>query len=311
MTTAAAPPPDHPTTPPPSPLRAWLYLIAFAFRRQARVRQMVGIAGGLLAICLLLVGAFTTTAGWDRYEWRLARVKPHTVEHVAGGMARPAIDQSDYMARFRQETKPLAVYSRWVVFLLFLGFLLPLFSLSFATGAIGQERESRSLVWLMTRPLPRSGVYLAKFLGVLPWCLLMTVGGFGALCLAGGPTGWQAFVLYAPGVLAGSLAFAAVFFLLGALFPRPAILGLLYAFFFETLLSELPIPGTLKRLSINYYTRCLLYSAAEGQDVPVESSSLFVPVSPTTAWAVLLGATVGVTALGMWLFARLEYRDDT
>jgi hypothetical protein len=139
----------------------------------------------------------------------------------------------------------------------------------------------------------------------------MTVGGFGALCLAGGPTGWQAFALYAPGVLAGSLAFAAVFFLLGALFPRPAILGLLYAFFFETLLSELPIPGTLKRLSINYYTRCLLYSAAEGKDVPVESSSLFVPVGPTTAWAVLLGVTVGVTALGMWLFARLEYRDDT
>jgi ABC-type transport system involved in multi-copper enzyme maturation permease subunit len=215
------------------------------------------------------------------------------------------------MARFKQETQPLAVFSRWVVFLLFLGFLLPLFSLSFAAGAIGQERESRSLVWLMTRPLPRSGVYLAKFLGVLPWCLLLTVGGFGALCLAGGQTGREAFVLYGPAVCAGSLAFAAVFFLLGALFPRPAILGLLYAFFFETLLSELPIPGTLKRLSINYYTRCLLYSAAEGHDVPVESSSLFVPVSPTTAWAVLLGATVGVTALGMWLFARLEYRDDT
>ena len=29
------------------------------------------------------------------------------------------------------------------------------------------------------------------------------------------------------------------------------------------MLSELPIPGTLKRLDINYYTRCLLYSAAE------------------------------------------------
>ena len=299
------------TTQSPSLLRAWLYLVGFAFRRQARVRQMVGIAGGLLAICLLLVSTFTVSSGWDRYLWRLERVKPYTVEHLAGGMAHPAIDQSDYMARFRQETRPLAVFSRWVVFLLFLGFLLPLFSLSFAAGAIGQERESRSLVWLMTRPLPRSGVYLAKFLGVLPWCLLLTVGGFGALCLAGGQTGREAFLLYGPAVCAGSLAFAAVFFLLGALFPRPAILGLLYAFFFETLLSELPIPGTLKRLSINYYTRCLLYSAAEGHDVPVESSSLFVPVSPTTAWAVLLGATVGVTALGMWLFARLEYRDDT
>jgi ABC-type transport system involved in multi-copper enzyme maturation permease subunit len=293
-----------------SPVRAFAFLVGFAVRRQARVRQMVGIAAGLLLICLLLVGAFTESSGWDRTEWRLNRVKPYTVEHFGGALAHVAIHESDYMARLRQETRPLAVFSRWVVFLLFLGFLMPLFSLSFATGALGLEREGRSLVWLMTRPLPRSGVYLAKFLGMLPWCLALTVGGFGLLCLAGGQTGRQAFPLYAPGIFAGTVAFAALFHLFGALLPRPSIVGLLYAFFFETLLSELPIPGTLKRLSINYYTRCLLYSAAEGQDVPVESSSLFVPVGPATAWAVLLGATVGLTVLGMWLFAKMEHRDD-
>jgi len=310
MSILTTPSPHHPTTSPPSLLRAWLYLIAFSFRRQARVRQMVGIAVALLLICLTLVGVFTAFADWNRLEWRLERIKPYNVEVLAGAMAHPAVDQSEYMDRLKQESQPLAVFSRWVVFLLFLGFLLPLFSLSFAAGAFGHEREGRSMVWLMTRPLPRSAVYLAKFLGGLPWCLGLTVGGFALLCLAGGPTGRQAFSLYAPGVFAGSLAFAAIFHLFGALFPRPAIVGLLYAFFFETLLSELPIPGTLKRLSINYYTRCLLYSAAEGENVPTETSSLFVPVSPTTAWIVLLGATVGLTALGMWLFARSEYRDD-
>jgi ABC-type transport system involved in multi-copper enzyme maturation permease subunit len=299
------------TAAPPSPVRAFGFLVAFAVRRQARVRQMVGIAVGLLLICLLLVGTFTVANdGWDRRQWRLDRVHPYTIEHLGGAIAHAAVDQSDYMARFRQETTPLAVFSRWVVFLLFLGFLLPLFSLSFATGALGQEREGRSLVGLMTRPLPRSGVYLAKFLGMLPWCLALTVGGFGLLCLAGGEIGRKAFVLYAPGVFAGTLAFAALFHLFGALLPRPSIVALLYAFFFETLLSELPVPGTLKRLSINYYTRCLLYSAAKGEDVPVESSSLFVPVSPTTAWIVLLAATVGLTVLGMWLFAKMEHRDD-
>jgi ABC-type transport system involved in multi-copper enzyme maturation permease subunit len=296
--------------PAPSPVRAWLFLIGFAFRRQARVRQMVGIAVGLLMVCLLLVMAFTVSAGWDRFEWRINRIKPYTVEHVAGGMARPAIDQSEYMDRIRQETRPLAVFSRWVVFLLFLGFLMPLFSLSFGTAALGQEREGRSLVWLMTRPLPRPAIYLAKYLGVLPWCLALTLGGFAALCLAGGETGHRAFALYAPGVFAGTLAFTALFHLFGALFPRPAIVALVYAFFFETMLSELPIPGTLKRLSINYYTRCLLYSAAETENVPTETSSLFVPVSPQTAWIVLIAATVGITAIGMWLFGRTEHRDD-
>jgi hypothetical protein len=33
-------------------------------------------------------------------------------------------------------------------------------------------------------------------------------------------------------------------------------------------------------------------------------------VSSTTAWTVLIGAAVAITCLGMWLFARLEYRDD-
>lgn len=292
------------------PLSAWLFLVAFAFKRQARIRQMVGIAIGILAVCFLLVLAFTVSSGWDRYEWRINRLKPYTVEHVGGGTAHFVVDQSERMERIRQETQPLAVFSRWVVFLMFLGFLMPLFTLSFGTSAMGQERESRSFVWLMSRPMPRSGIYLAKFFGMLPWCLVLTVGGFGLLCLAGGEIGRLAFTLYAPGICAGTIAFAALFHLFGSLFQRPSIVALIYAFFFETMLSELPIPGTLKRLSINYYTRCLLYSAAEKEDVPTESSSLFVPVSPTTAWIVLIAASVGITAIGMWLFSRREHRDD-
>jgi len=294
----------------PSPLKAWLFLVGFSFRRQARVKQMVGIAIGLLLICLLLVITFTASAGWDRYEWRMDRIKPYTVEHVAGGMAHAAVEQSEYMDRIRQETMPLAVFSKWVVFLLFLGFLMPLFSLSFGTAALGQEREGRSIVWLLTRPLPRSSIYLAKLLGLLPWSLTLTVGGFGILCLAGGEPGRKAFFMYAPGIFAGTLAFSALFHLIGAMFQRPGIVALLYAFFFETMLSELPIPGTLKRLSINYYTRCLLYSSAETENVPTETSSLFVPVSPTTAWIVLIAATVGITGIGMWLFGRMESKEE-
>jgi ABC-2 type transport system permease protein len=293
-----------------SPWRAFWYLVGFSFRRQWRGRQMLGIALGIALISLFLVLSFTVSTGWDRLQWRIDRSQPYASEFFAGGMAHAAVDQSPYMDRIRQETRPVAVFSRWVVFLLYLGFLLPLFCLSFGTGAMGQERESRSLVWLMTRPLPRGAVYLAKFLGVLPWALFLTLGVFGVLCLAGGAAGRTAFLLYSPGIFAGSIAFVAIFHLFGALFPRPAIIGLLYAFFFETMLSELPIPGTLKRLSVNYYTRCLLYSAGEKENVPTETSSLFVPVTAETAWIVLIGGAIVITAVGMWVFGRSEYRDD-
>ncbi len=158
--------------------------------------------------------------------------------------------------------------------------------------------------------MPRSGIYLAKFVALIPWCLGMNLGGFVLLCLCGGEIGRRALFLFWPAVLGGSLAFAAVFHLIAALFSRPAVISLLYAFFFETILSELPVPGTVKRLSINYYIRCLMYSEARAEDIPVESASLFVPVSDRIAWLVLIGATIAVTALGMWLFSRTEHRDD-
>jgi ABC-type transport system involved in multi-copper enzyme maturation permease subunit len=294
----------------PSPLRSWFYLVGFSFRQMARLKQMVGIAIGLLLLTCLVTSLITVQFGWDRTEQRAMRNTLTTVQFVGGGMVAPVFENSPALDTIRRENKPLTVFSRWVIFFLFLGFLLPLWSMSFASSALGSDRENRSLIWLMSRPLPRSGIYLAKFLAVLPWCLAMNLGGYLFICLCGGATGRQALPLYWPAILAGSLAFAAVFHLIAALFSRPTIVGLLYAFFFETILSELPVPGTVKRLSINYYTRCLMYSAARAENVPVESDSLFVPVSDRLAWLVLLGATVVITAFGMWFFSRSEQRDD-
>ncbi len=157
-------------------------------------------------------------------------------------------------------------FSRWVVLGAFLGFVLPLFTLSYATAAFGTDRESRSLVWLMTRPIPRSGIYLAKFLGTLPWCLLFGLGGFVALCLAGGEFGRRALALYWPAAALATVAFAALFHLIGAIFRRPVVVGLVYVFFFEALVGSLP--GSLKLLSLTFYARCLMYNAAEAAGLP-------------------------------------------
>ena len=123
---------------------------------------------------------------------------------------------------------------------LFVGFVLPLFTLSYASGAFGTDRESRSLVWLMTRPIPRGGIYLAKFLGTLPWCVAFGLGGFVAVCMAGGAPGREALALYWPAAAVGTVAFASLFHLVGALFRRPIVIGLVYVFFFETVVAALP-----------------------------------------------------------------------
>ena len=49
---------------PTSPLRAWLTLVRLSVRRQARMRQMVWIAVGLMALTVLFVGLNTYFGRW-------------------------------------------------------------------------------------------------------------------------------------------------------------------------------------------------------------------------------------------------------
>ena len=68
-------------------------------------------------------------------------------------------------------------------------------------------------------------------------------------------------------------------------------------------------PGHLKRVSISFYTRCLMFDAARDLGVEPEKPSIYLPVDSTTAWCVLLGLTVVLLGVGMVVFSRSEYRD--
>jgi ABC-type transport system involved in multi-copper enzyme maturation permease subunit len=199
------------------------------------------------------------------------------------------------------------VFSHWIVYSIVATFLLPLWSLSFATEGLGREREAGNLIWLLTRPLPRPAMYLAKFVAVLPWALGLNLGGFAVLCLAAGAPGRLAFRLYWPPVLWGTLAFCALFHLLGATLRRPAVVAILYSFFLETVFGNLP--GYLKRFSISFYMRCYMFDRAHAFGARPERPEVFLPVSGGTAWLVLAGLTVVLVALGMMVFSRREYLD--
>jgi len=231
----------------------------------------------------------------------LARLQPGlnpaaALEDAVAGASQVSLGRSGFY-----------VFSNWIVFSIFVGFLLPIWCLSFATDALGSEREGRSLIWLLTRPLPRSSIYLAKFVALLPWSVIRNLGGFGLLCVLAGSPGHLAFRLYWPAVLGATLAFCALFHLMGALFRRAAIVALVYSFFLETLLGNMP--GYMKRISVSFYTRCLMFDAAAGYGVEPEKPSIYLPVGSLAAWSVLLGVTAVLLVLGMVIFARTEYED--
>ncbi len=327
MTTQLAPPPSPPAAR-PSPLTAFTALVVFSFWRQWRIRQMGWVALGLLAVLTVTVALITHgPRGWgleDRYTWRYRTTyrdfhqqldQLQTVPLASNSTALQFAATAPFRAIMADEIYladwAFLNFSRWVVFTMYLGFLLPLFTLAYASGAFGSEREGRTLIWLHTRPLPRWAVYLAKFLGVLPWCLAASVGGFAVLCLAGGELGLRALTTYWPAAVGGTVGFAALFHLVGAVFRRPAVVGLVYAFFFETLVANLP--GSLKELSLNFYTRSLLYNEATAAVTTVTPGSLdvYAPATPAAAWTTLLLATLALTLLGMYLAGRQEPRDET
>jgi ABC-type transport system involved in multi-copper enzyme maturation permease subunit len=198
-------------------------------------------------------------------------------------------------------------FSRVVMLGMYCGFLLPMWSLSFATEALGRERESRNLVWVLTRPLSRPAIYLAKLIAVLPWCLGFNLGGFALICLVAGEAGMIALGLYWPAVVAGTVAYCTLFHLMGAWFRRASVVAVLYSFFLETFMGFMP--GYWKRASISFYTRCLMFESGAPYGVQPRDPFNYIPVSSITALWVLAAAMVLFLAGGMVVFTRSEYLD--
>ncbi len=304
----------------PSRTLAFVNLIAISWQRQARAHLMVWIALGLLAFLAFIVYINTRAGRWSMTYWRWpSRGDPtyadylfqvETLGHVPLDPMAAAVHQAVWgsLRSVLFDASGFFVFSNWIVFSIFTTFLLPLWSLSFATEGLGREREANNLLWVLTRPLSRPAIYLAKYLALLPWCLLLNVGGFVLLCLLARRPGRLALQLYWPAVLWGTLAFAALFHLMGACLRRSAVLAILYAFFLETIAGNLP--GHLKRLSISFYVRCLMFDGANAYGIqPIRPAANYLPVSGTTAWCVLAGLTAGLLILGMVVFSRREYLD--
>ena len=92
-------------------------------------------------------------------------------------------------------------------------------------------------------------------------------------------------------------------------FRRPAVVAIVYSFFLETIFGNMP--GYLKRASISFYTRCMMFESAHDLHIRPERPHIYLPVSGPVALAVLAAVTLLAVAAGMYLFSRREYLDLT
>lgn len=200
-------------------------------------------------------------------------------------------------------------FSNFVVLLMFVSFVVPICALAFGTASVGGDREDRTLVFLLVRPIPRWAILLAKFTATLPLVLTTVVGSYWICCRIAGEVGQTAFRLYLPALVGMTLAYVALFHLFAVTFRHATILALIYAIFMELLLGN--VPGIINRVAVNFYGRSIIFAAGADDGLQAPERRWFEPLSTeTSAWA-LGGMVVGGLLLAMLVFSRREYRDLT
>jgi ABC-2 type transport system permease protein len=166
-----------------------------------------------------------------------------------------------------------------------LAVVLPVIALIVGTGVLGSEVDDGTIVHILTKPLPRRDIILAK-LGIAIGVTAVTT----------------AVPLYIAGVLAdsvrlglalaaaaavGACAYSALFLLLSLLTRRPVLLGLVYILVWEGLLGRF-VSGT-RVLSIEQYVITIADKIAP---TDLLAGKVSLPVAITMSVIVSVGCTV-------------------
>ena len=152
--------------------------------------------------------------------------------------------------------------------------LLPLVALVFGTAALGAELEDGSAIHLLTKPVARWRIVVAKLLAAAPVTAAL-VGGATLLTglLIGGDRGAAGLTLvYTGAVAVGAIVYVMLFVTLSVLTTRALIVGLAYVAIWEGMLAGL-FEGT-RVLSVRQYVigiaAALDPSASVGHVAPLE-----------------------------------------
>ncbi|MFQ5701168.1 MAG: ABC transporter permease [Acidobacteriota bacterium] len=189
-------------------------------------------------------------------------------------------------------------------------FFLVVVTLFYGTALVADEIDDKTITYLFMRPVPKTSLYLGKYLAYLAAAGLMLLptatASFLVAILADPPgeairhfpTLFQDLAVLALGIL----AYGALYALIGAISRRPVFVGLGFAVIWETAVTF--IPGYLSKLTIKHYLLALLPHPAGQRGV---LALLEAPTSKPLAVFVLLAVTAALLALGTYVFKHKEY----
>lgn len=195
--------------------------------------------------------------------------------------------------------------------------ILPLASAIYTTAIISQEVEQKTIVYLLTRTIPRAKLLLLRFFASV--LVVFGISMLAALAVSvavfkGGALGNPLLLKDLLAIALGSFGYGALFLFISLLFNRAMLICLLFAFGWETSVPNMP--GSMSRLSIVSYVQAIaehpetgtknkLLALASGT---LGSNDLSRQMGITT---LILISAVGIFLSAQW-FTRFEYvpRED-
>lgn len=198
-----------------------------------------------------------------------------------------------------------------------LSLLLPLVAMLLSAGAIGDDLENGTLLYLRLRPMARAAIIAGRWLGCSIACCVLFVPATIVLYVVQASARHPDLLVDESGVLLAAcgivvlaiLAYTALFLVFAVVFFRAMLFGLFLVVGWETAVLILPNKAAL--YTVGFHSRALLSQATlEGSRVhAIVDRFRDVGLLPTVGASVagLLVATVLLVAFAGYVFARKEF----
>jgi ABC-2 type transport system permease protein len=174
------------------------------------------------------------------------------------------------------------LWGREVLISLGLSVVLPLTALIVGTSALGSEIDDGTVVHILTKPLPRSEIILAKL--AVAFGLTVAVGAV-PLGIAGAIVeSARLGVGLAVGATVAALVYSAIFVALSLITRRPVAFGLLYLLVWESLLADY-LSGT-RMFSVQQYALAVADRVASN---PLVEGAVSLPLAIIMSVVVTIG----------------------
>lgn len=192
--------------------------------------------------------------------------------------------------------------------------LVALAAAMFTVVVVSQEIEQKTIVYLVTRTVPRNvmvfsrGLAAVAAVAAMSWLSLVAVA---FVMLGSGFLGESMFWMDSLIIVLGSAAYSALFVFVTLVMNRAMIVILLFAFVWEVFAPYLS--GDTYLLSINTYLSVLATHPNKSTAMAITAmQSDTTSVAAWVAWTVLLVVGFGVMWLDGWWFSRFQYlpRED-